>query len=149
MKDLTKTQQAIQILKHVEKPTQLIIIDIAKQIKCSERQVWTALSQLRKKNEEISEEFDLLKEIASDLMWISSYMEEEMQLKGEIKVRDKLRLNKISEHIEILKKDIKLMDYVRVKEDKEIEAFLRDVEGRRAAELQEYIRLKEAMESNE
>ena len=149
MKDLTKTQQAIQILKHVEKPTQLIIIDIAKQIKCSERQVWTALSQLRKKNEEISEEFDLLKEIASDLMWISSYMEEEMQLKGEIKVRDKLRLNKISEHIEILKKDIKLMDYVRVKEDKEIEAFLRDVEGRRAAELQEYIRLKEAMRTSE
>ena len=147
MKDLTKTQQAIDILEFIPNPTTLDVRAVAKKVECSERQVWTALSQLRKKKEEISEEYDLLKEIASDLVWISSYMEEEMKLKGELKVRDKLRLNKISEHIEILKKDIGLMDYMRIKEDKEIEAFLKDIEGRRAKELQEYIRLKESLEN--
>ena len=145
----TKLEKAIQILKHVENPTQLIIIDIAKQLKCSERWVWEAKKRLLKKNEETSEEFNLLKEIASDLIWISSYMEEEMKLKGDLKARDKLRLNKISKHIEILEKDLKLMDYIRIKEGKEIQAFLKDIEGRRADELQEYIRLKESMEVKE
>ena len=145
----SKLEKAIQILKHVENPSQSVIIDIAKELKCSERWVWEAKARLLKEKEETSEEFNLLKEIASDLIWISSYMEKEMKLKGDsLKIRDKIRLNKISEHIEILNKNIKLQDYMRIKENNEINLFLKDIEGRRADELQEYIRLKEELNEN-
>lgn len=143
----TKLEQAIQILKYIENPTQSIIIDVAKELKCSERWVWEAKRQVLEEREEISEEYDLLKEIASDLMWISSYMGEEMELKGKLKNRDKIRLNQISERIEKLKENVKLQDYIKIKEEQEIQKQLKIIEKRKAQELQEYMKFKEEMES--
>lgn len=149
MKTVTKTQQAIDYLELISKPSTLDIIAVSEKVKCSRRLVWGALRKIREKNEEISQEFHLVKEIASDLIWITAYMEEEMKLQGELKIRDKIRLNQISAHIELLKKDLKLQDYIRIKEEKEIQLFLKDIEGRRAKELQEYIKLKEELASSD
>jgi len=145
----TKLEQAIQILKHVENPTQSIIIDVAKELKCSERWVWEAKKRLLAKREETLVEFNLLKEIASDLIWVSSYMEEEMELKGSLKNRDKVRLNIISERVEKLKQNIELRDYINIKEEREVRNQLKVIEKRKAIELQEYMKLKEEMESVE
>ena len=149
MKSVSKTQQAIDYLELISKPTTLDIIAVSKKVKCSERLVWGALRRLREKNEEIVQEFHLLKEIASDLIWISSYMEEEMELNGVLKARDKRRLNVISERVKKLKKNIELQDYIKVKEENEIRTQLKVIEKRKAIELQEYIKLKEEMESVE
>ena len=47
---LTKTFRAIEILKYLPEPTTNDIINISKDLECSERLVWRALAILRKKN---------------------------------------------------------------------------------------------------
>ncbi len=117
----SKLKQAIQILKHIENPSSLIIIDIAKELNCSERWVWEAKKRLLDERKENTKEFNLLKELTSDLIYLSSFLKDETVIKNTLKVRDKRRLNKISEHLELFKDDMELQDYIQLKESLEVD----------------------------
>lgn len=119
VKRVSKTQRALDFLELISEPNSHDIIAVSKKVNCSERLVWRALRRLREKSKKTSGEFSILKELISDFIFLNSFMESKMTLRVPTTSSEKWRLNQISEHLDIFKDDIKLQEYMKLKEEME------------------------------
>ncbi len=119
VKLLSKTQQAIDFLELIHEPNSHDIIAVSKKVNCSERLVWRAFRRLRDRSKKISEEFSILKELTSDLIFLDLFMKSKMMIRASVGSRDKERLNLISERLKVFKADIGFQEYMKLKEEME------------------------------
>jgi hypothetical protein len=114
MRENTKTAKAIEFLKLIKEehtPSSLDIIRISEKVGCSERLVWRALRLLREKEKNISEDFSLLKELFSDLLFFVNLFRDKVIDIKKLTAKEQRILNSIGKKIEYLQDKLDIKEY--------------------------------------
>lgn len=113
---VSKTQRAIDYLELIPEPCRHDILTVAEKVNSSERTVYRGLRQLREKRQKLSNEYDFVKGLMSDMIFLVSYMKGNMVLKDMLQPIDRVRLDSIGKLIETFKSDMEFQEYLRLKE---------------------------------
>ena len=69
---VSKIKEAMNFLELIPEPHSTDIIKISEKVGCTERWVWEAKKRLQEEKDETSEKYSILKDLCSDLKYITS-----------------------------------------------------------------------------